>query len=75
MIIIGDQSDVAVLTQAIRAGVKDFIDEKDYQDKLVPVFINLTKNIKNNHNSKQVRRLNAFINVFINAKGGSGTSL
>jgi pilus assembly protein CpaE len=74
MIIIGDQSDVALLKQAIRAGVKDFIDEKDYQDKLVPVFINLTKNIKNNHNSKQVRRLNAFINVFINAKGGSGTS-
>jgi pilus assembly protein CpaE len=74
MIIIGDQSDVAVLKQAIRAGVKDFIDEKDYQDKLVPVFMNLTKNIKNNQNSKQVRRLNAFINVFINAKGGSGTS-
>ncbi len=70
MIIIGDQSNVELLTRALRAGVKDFIDEKHYQDRLVDVFNNIKKNITQSINTTTLNRLN----VFINAKGGSGSS-
>ncbi len=70
MIIIGDQSNVDLLTHALRAGVKDFIDEKHYQDRLVDVFNNIKKTITQSHKAHNENRLN----VFINAKGGSGSS-
>ena len=70
MIIIGDQSNVDLLTHALRAGVKDFIDEKHYQDRLVDVFNNIKKTITQSHKPHNENRLN----VFINAKGGSGSS-
>ena len=68
IIIVGDQKNIELLSQAIRAGVKDFIDYKDYEDKLDGVFCNVKKNITHVHNN--VKRLNAIIN----AKGGSGAS-
>lgn len=69
IVIIGDQSNVELLSQAIRAGVKDFIDCKDYENKLDGVFCNIKKNITPGY-SNNTKRLNAFIN----AKGGSGAS-
>lgn len=70
IVIIGDQKNVELLSQAIRAGVKDFIDFKDYEDKLDGVFCNIKKNITHVYNNNNVKRLNAIIN----AKGGSGSS-
>jgi len=69
IVIIGDQGNVELLSQAIRAGVKDFIDCKDYENKLDGVFCNIKKNIAPVY-SNNTKRLNAFIN----AKGGSGAS-
>ncbi len=70
IIIIGEQNNVKLLTQALRAGVKDFIDEKEYADKLFGVVSNIKKNITHHHNSKHV----GYLNVFITARGGSGAS-
>jgi len=70
IIIIGDHKNVDLLSQAIRAGVKDFIDCKDYEDKLDGVFCNIKKTITHVYNDNNVKRLNAIIN----AKGGSGAS-
>ena len=70
VIIIGDQKNVDLLSLAIRAGVKDFIDVKDYEHKLDGVFCNIKKNITHAYNKNNVKRLNAIIN----AKGGSGAS-
>ncbi len=70
IIIIGDQKNVELLSQAIRAGVKDFVDCKDYEDKLDGVFCNIKKNMTHVYNDNNVKRLNAIIN----AKGGSGAS-
>lgn len=70
IIIIGDQSNVDLLSQAIRAGVKDFIDTQDYENKLDGVFCKIKKNITHNYNNNHARRLTAVIN----AKGGSGAS-
>jgi pilus assembly protein CpaE len=68
IIIIGDQKNVELLSLAIRAGVKDFIDYKNYEEKLGAVFSDIKKNII--HGSNNPRRINAIIN----AKGGSGAS-
>ncbi len=70
MIIIGEQGNVELLTQALRAGVKDFIDEKEYEDKLLGVTSNVIKNVTHNFNNRKVGQLN----VFITARGGSGAS-
>lgn len=70
IIIVGDQKNIELLSQAIRAGVKDFIDTRDYEDKLDGVFCNIKKNITHIYNKNNVKRLNAIIN----AKGGSGAS-
>ena len=70
IIIIGDQNNVELLRYALRAGVKDFIDDKYYQERLVDVFKNIKKNISQGLNTNALNRLN----VFINAKGGSGSS-
>lgn len=68
IIIIGDQKNVELLSLALRAGVKDFIDYKSYEEKLAVVFNEIKKNITSNtHNIKR-------INAIINAKGGSGAS-
>lgn len=69
IVIIGDQNNVELLSQAIRAGVKDFIDCNDYENKLDGVFCNIKKNIAPAY-SNNTKRLNAVIN----AKGGSGAS-
>ena len=70
IIIVGDHKNVELLTQAIRAGVKDFIDYQDYEDTLDGVVCNIKKNITQVYNINNVKRLNAIIS----AKGGSGTS-
>jgi pilus assembly protein CpaE len=70
IIIVGDQKNIGLLSQAIRAGVKDFIDYHEYENKLDDVFSNIKKNIMHINNGN-VRRLNAIIN----AKGGSGASV
>jgi pilus assembly protein CpaE len=71
IIIIGDQKNIELLSLAIRAGVKDFIDYKNYEEKLSGVFVSIKKNITNIHNiNNNTKRLNAVIN----AKGGSGAS-
>ena len=70
IIIIGDRQNVDLLSQAIRAGVKDFIDYKEYEDKLDATFCNVRKNIKHINKKNHIRRLN----TLINAKGGSGSS-
>ncbi|MDD2659474.1 MAG: AAA family ATPase [Methylococcales bacterium] len=70
IIIVGEHNNVDLLSQAIRAGVKDFIDYNDYEDKLDGVFCNIKKNIAHSYNQNNVKRLNAVIN----AKGGSGAS-
>jgi pilus assembly protein CpaE len=70
IILVGDQKNVELLSLAIRAGVKDFIDVKDYEGKLDGVFCNIKKNIAHAYNNNNVKRLNAIIN----AKGGSGAS-
>jgi len=69
IVIIGDQNNVELLSQAIRAGVKDFIDCKNYADKLDAVFCNIKKNIAHVYNGNTKR-----LNAIINAKGGSGAS-
>ncbi|MGZ3994931.1 MAG: AAA family ATPase [Methylobacter sp.] len=68
IIIIGDQKNIELLSLAIRSGVKDFIDYKNYEEKLNGVFCSIKKNITNIYNN--TKRLNAVIN----AKGGSGAS-
>jgi pilus assembly protein CpaE len=68
IIIIGDQKNVELLSLAIRAGVKDFIDYKNYEEKLSAVFSDIKRNIIRGSNNP--RRINAIIN----AKGGSGAS-
>jgi pilus assembly protein CpaE len=70
IIIVGDQKDVEVLSQAIRSGVKDFIDFREYEDKLDGIFTNIKKSIAHIYNSSNVRRFNAILNV----KGGGGAS-
>lgn len=70
IIIVGDKTNIDLLSLAIRAGVKDFIDYKDYDGKLDGVFCNIKKNITHVNKSNNVKRLNAVIN----AKGGSGAS-
>jgi len=70
IIIVGDQKNVEILSQAIRAGVKDFIDYRDYEDKLDGVFSNIKKNMAHIYNTSNVKRLNAILNV----KGGGGAS-
>lgn len=70
IIIIGDQKNIDLLSQAIRAGVKDFIDYSDYESKLDGVFCNIKKHITHVYNKNNIKRLNAIIN----AKGGSGAS-
>lgn len=70
IIIIGDQGNVSLLSQAIRAGVKDFIDAKTYEAQLNTVFCKIKKNIIRQYNSNNTKRINAIIN----AKGGSGAS-
>jgi pilus assembly protein CpaE len=69
IIIVGDQKNVELLSLAIRAGVKDFIDYKNYEDKLDGVFCNIKKNITHISNNNTKR-----LNAIINAKGGSGAS-
>lgn len=69
IIIIGDQKNIELLSLAIRAGVKDFIDYKNYEEKLNGVFNSIKKNITNIHNNNTKR-----LNAVINAKGGSGAS-
>jgi pilus assembly protein CpaE len=69
IIIVGDQRNIELLSQALRAGVKDFIDYHEYENKLDGVFCNIKKNITHVNNGN-VKRLNAIIN----AKGGSGAS-
>ena len=70
IILVGDQSDTDLLSQALRLGVKDFIDSKAYQDKFVSVIEATKKHIMSGEISHENKRLN----VFVNAKGGSGTS-
>jgi pilus assembly protein CpaE len=70
IIIIGDQQNIELLSQAIRAGVKDFIDYRDFESKLDGVFCNIKKSISHVYNKNNVKQLNAIIN----AKGGSGAS-
>ena len=70
IIIVGDHKNIELLTQAIRAGVKDFIDYQDYEDTLDGVVCNIKKNITHVYSNNNVKRLNAIISV----KGGSGTS-
>ena len=67
IIIVGDQSNIDLLSQALRSGVKDFIDVKRYEDKLGGVIGNIKRNMLQ---SGQVGRVSAMINV----KGGSGAS-
>jgi pilus assembly protein CpaE len=69
IIIIGDQKNVELLSLAIRAGVKDFIDYKHYEEKLDGVFCNIKKNFTHIDNNNTKR-----LNAVINAKGGSGAS-
>ncbi|MGZ8903647.1 MAG: AAA family ATPase [Methylobacter sp.] len=69
IIIIGDQKNIELLSLAIRAGVKDFIDYKNYEEKLNGVFGSIKKNITNVYNNNTKR-----LNAVINAKGGSGAS-
>lgn len=68
IIIIGDQKNIELLSLAIRVGVKDFIDYKNYEEKLIGVFFNIKKDITSITSS--TKRLNAIIN----AKGGNGAS-
>jgi pilus assembly protein CpaE len=70
IIIIGDHDNVGLLGLAIRAGVKDFIDAKNYEDQLNTVICNVKKSITHQYGNNNVKRLNAIIN----AKGGSGAS-
>ena len=70
VIIIGDKGNVDLLSRAIRAGVKDFIDDKAYEDQLDSVFYRIKENIAHTTSGNNVKCLN----VFINAKGGSGAS-
>jgi len=68
IIIVGDQKNVELLSLAIRAGVKDFIDYKSYEEKLIGVFCETKKNINNVGNNTK------HLNAVINSKGGSGAS-
>ena len=70
IIIIGDKSDIDLLSLAIRVGVKDFIDNKDYETQLDDVFCNIKKTIARDYKPHNVKRLNAIMSV----KGGSGAS-
>ena len=70
MIIVGDQSDIGILSQALRLGVKDFIDFKTYQDN----FVSVIEATKMHINSDDINSENKCLSVFVNAKGGSGVS-
>lgn len=70
IVIVGDQKNVELLSQAIHAGVEDFIDYKDYESKLDGIFCQVKKNITPVYKKTVVKRLNAIISV----KGGSGAS-
>ena len=70
MIIVGDQSDIGILSQALRLGVKDFIDSKTYQDN----FVSVIETTKMHINSGDIGSENKRLSVFVNAKGGSGAS-
>ena len=70
IIIVGDHDNVSLLSLAIRAGVKDFIDAKNYEAQLNTVFCNVKKSITQQYKSSNTKRINAIIN----AKGGSGAS-
>lgn len=69
IVAIGDQNNVELLSLAIRAGVKDFVDDKQYEHTLHGVIANIGKNIGRGGGGNTKR-----LNAFINAKGGSGAS-
>ncbi len=70
IVIVGDHKNIELLSQAIRTGVKDFIDFNGYENKLDGVFCNIKKNITHVYNNSNIKCLNAVINT----KGGSGAS-
>lgn len=70
IIIVGDQKNIDLLSLAIRAGVKEFIDAKDYAGKLDGAFISVKASLTDVHSSTY----NGRINAVINSKGGSGAS-
>lgn len=70
IIVIGDKNRVELLSNAISAGVSEFINFDDYQKQLLPVVNKLILSRSIDFNRNQKRKLN----VVLNAKGGSGGS-
>jgi pilus assembly protein CpaE len=71
VVIVGDQKNNELLSMAIRAGVKDFIDVNDYKGKLHEVICNIRNFLTSAYDNSHLGRLN----VLINSKGGSGASV
>lgn len=69
IIIVGEANNIQLLSLAIRAGVKDYIAQIEYESKLDGVICKIKKEITHVFHT-EVTRLNAIIN----AKGGSGAS-
>ncbi len=70
IIIVGDQSNIGLLSRALRLGVKDFIDSNEYIEK----FVSVIEAAKNHIINGEVHSDNKRLNVIVNAKGGSGAS-
>jgi pilus assembly protein CpaE len=71
LVVIGDKSNVNLLSVAISVGVTEFIDQRSYQDNLFKIINKIIFNRTEAYRGSKKRKLNAIVN----AKGGSGGSV
>jgi pilus assembly protein CpaE len=69
IVLIGEPNNIDLLSQAIRTGIRDYINYNEYKKELYSVILRIKKDLSNTNSSK-----NARIIAVVNAKGGSGAS-
>ena len=70
IIVIGNKNDVNLLSVAISAGITEFINQDDYKNALLKVINKVILSKVASYKTTRKRKLN----IFVNAKGGSGAS-
>lgn len=69
IVVIGEPNNIDLLSQAIRTGIRDYINYNEYKKELHSVILRVKKDLSNINSSKNARLI-----AVINAKGGSGAS-
>lgn len=69
IVVIGEPNNIDLLSQAIRTGVRDYINYNEYKKELQSVILRAKKDLSITNSSRDAR-----IIAIVNAKGGSGAS-